>query len=63
MSNVIDKNTGQPLGGGKISCIIEKGNLKVNELNNTCSDIDCSLDWADRIDRRRMVINTRTGRR
>ncbi|XP_027201811.2 mannosylglucosyl-3-phosphoglycerate phosphatase [Dermatophagoides pteronyssinus] len=29
MSNVIDKNTGQPLGGGKISCIIEKGNLKI----------------------------------
>lgn len=30
MSNVIDKNTGLPLGGGKITHIIEKGDLKVN---------------------------------
>ncbi|KAH7642407.1 5' nucleotidase-like protein [Dermatophagoides farinae] len=29
MSNVIDKNTGLPLGGGKITHIIEKGDLKI----------------------------------
>ncbi|OTF76588.1 hypothetical protein BLA29_005607, partial [Euroglyphus maynei] len=29
MSNVIDKNIGEPLGGGKITYIIEKGDLKI----------------------------------